>query len=72
MPALPCGTATGSTLRVYFENEPGRRSAATLLSKGEARRIDRQVADAYCDAQSLTGVDPATALRIEFANALIT
>jgi hypothetical protein len=24
---------------VYFENEPGRRSAAKLLSKDEVRRI---------------------------------
>jgi hypothetical protein len=25
---------------VYFENEPGRRSAAKLLSKDEARQIE--------------------------------
>jgi hypothetical protein len=43
-PPLP-GDHTGQALAyVYFEDEPGRRSTAKLLSKDEGRRIAANIA----------------------------
>jgi hypothetical protein len=39
-----CATLTGNIAYVYYESEPGRRSAAKLLSKDEARRIAANIA----------------------------
>jgi hypothetical protein len=42
MPALSREIAAGR--HVYYESEPGRRSAAKLLTKDEARRIAVNIA----------------------------
>jgi hypothetical protein len=44
-PAFVVKDSTGQKLAyVYYEDEPGRRSAAKLLSKDEARRIASNIA----------------------------
>ena len=60
-PAAPAALVCRGTIRIrehkgqerayfYFENEPGRRSAAKLLTKDEARRIAVNIAKlrSYC------------------------
>jgi hypothetical protein len=50
--------ANGQALSyVYYENEPGRRTAAGLLTRDEARRIRHQ----YCKADR--PVEEAAALK---------
>jgi hypothetical protein len=50
---------------VYFENEPGRRSAAKLLTKNEARRIAANIAK--LPEQQAQSVPPASRAQFQMA-----
>jgi hypothetical protein len=51
-----CFVVVDCAAYVYFEDEPGRRSAAKLLTKDEARRIDSPSTRRRCSLPAFRGL----------------